>query len=125
MSVKTTSSATFSRIKLAFRQAWKKRDFETAEAKAVLLTRRHPNYAYSWRSLGAARVELKRPEDALDALARAIQLDPSDAQAFYFLATARFGLKDWKRTLDTLRSCLALNPDHAPAHALSARVYLA
>ena len=125
MSVKTTSSATFSRIKHAFRQAWKKRDFETAEAKAVLLTRRHPNYAYSWRSLGAARVELKRPEDALDALARAIQLDPSDAQAFYFLATARFGLKDWKRTLDTLRSCLALNPDHAPAHALSARVYLA
>ncbi len=125
MSVKTTSSATFSRIKHAFRQAWRKRDFEKAEAKAVLLTRRHPNYAYSWRSLGAARVELKRPEDALDALAQAIQLDPNDAQAFYFLATARFGLKDWKRALEALRSCLALNPDHAPAHALKARVYMA
>ncbi len=125
MSVKTIPSATFSRVKHAYRQAWKSREFEKAEKQAVLMTRRHPNYAYSWRSLGAARVELKRPADALDALAEATRLEPNDDQAFYWLGAARFALKDWNQASRDLRQCLALNPQYAQAHALLARVYSA
>ena len=123
MSVKTTPSATFSRIKHAYRQAWKGREFAKAEKQAVLMTRRHPNYAYSWRSLGAARVELKRPADALEALAEATRLEPNDDQGFYWLGSARFALKDWDQASRELQQCLALNPRHAAAHALLARVY--
>jgi protein O-GlcNAc transferase len=125
MSVKTTPSATFSRIKYAYRQAWKGREFEKAEKQAVLMTRRHPNYAYSWRSLGAARVELKRPAEALEALAEATRLEPNDDQGFYWLGSARFALKDWNPASRELQQCLALNPRHAAAHALLARVYSA
>ncbi|WP_370184307.1 sulfotransferase [Alloalcanivorax sp.] len=125
MSVKTTPSATFSRIKHAYRQAWKGREFAKAEKQAVLMTRRHPNYAYSWRSLGAARVELKRPADALEALAEATRLEPNDDQGFYWLGSARFALKDWDQASRELQQCLALNPRHAAAHALLARVYSA
>ena len=125
MSVKTTPSATFSRIKHAYRQAWKGREFAKAEKQAVLMTRRHPNYAYSWRSLGAARVELKRPADALEALMEATRLAPNDDQVFYWLGAARFALKDWNQASRDLQQCLALNPQHAQAHALLARVYSA
>lgn len=125
MSVKTTPSATFSRIKHAYRQAWKGREFAKAEKQAVLMTRRHPNYAYSWRSLGAARVELKRPADALEALAEATRLEPNDDQGFYLLGSARFALKDWDQASRELQQCLAFNPRHAAAHALLARVYSA
>lgn len=123
MSVKSTPSANFSRIKHAYRQAWKNREFEKAEKQALLMTRRHPNYAYSWRSLGSVRVELKQPGEALEPLTKATRLEPNDDQAFYWLASARFSLKDWDQASQDLQQCLALNPKHAAAHALLARVY--
>ena len=123
MSVKTTPSATFSRLKQAYRQAWRNQDFENAEAKALLMTRRHPNYGYSWRSLGAARVALKRPEAALEALAHATHLDPDDAEAFYYLGSARFSLKHWDQASEALRRCLSLSDRHALAHMVLARIH--
>jgi predicted O-linked N-acetylglucosamine transferase (SPINDLY family) len=68
-------------------------------------------------------VELKRPAEALEALAEATRLEPNDDQGFYWLGSARFALKDWDQASRELQQCLALNPRHAAAHALLARVY--
>jgi len=125
MSVKTTPSATFSRLRHSYRQALKNRDFEKAEKQALLLTRRHPNYAFSWRALGAAYIEMKRPAEAVDVLERATQLDQTDVQGFYLLGTAQLALKDWAQASRHLKKCLSLDQDYGLAHMQLARVYLA
>lgn len=65
----------------------------------------------------------RRPRDellaeALRHAARAVELDPRDADAPYTMALCAFSLADLARTQAALRDCLALSPSHAPAHGL-------
>jgi len=63
---------------------------EMAEAAKHYLeaTRRDPNLADGWQSLGMALVKLEKPEEAITALQELVKLQPKDQLAYSSLSLA-------------------------------------
>jgi len=74
-----------------------------------------PDCATFHNNAGAALCELKRPEQALPLLRRAVVLDPGDASAYYNLAIAFLDLHD-PGCEAALERAIALRPAYWDAH---------
>jgi predicted O-linked N-acetylglucosamine transferase (SPINDLY family) len=74
-----------------------------------------PDCATFHNNAGAALCELKRPDQALPVLRRAVMLDPDDASAYYNLAIAYLDLHD-PGCEAALERAIALRPAYWDAH---------
>lgn len=75
-------------------------------------------------NLGAALLDAGRPQDARDALARALALNPNSAEAENFYGSAQEALGDNTAALAAYDRALALNLDLREARANRERAYL-
>jgi tetratricopeptide (TPR) repeat protein len=75
-----------------------------------------------WSQLGVCYLETQRPSDALEALSRAVQAAPADAQAHYLLGNACGNLGQLDRAAACYRRALELEPHHGKAEELLMKV---
>ena len=71
--------------------------------------------ADAWSQLGVCYLETQRPADALEALSRAVQGAPHDANTHYFLGNACGNAGQLDRAADCYRRALELDRHHAKA----------
>jgi|SoiMethySBSTD1v2_1073268.scaffolds.fasta_scaffold34503_1 predicted Zn-dependent protease with MMP-like domain len=71
---------------------------------------------------GVALIDLGQPEDAALALARAVELDPDDAEFRSHHAQALFATCDFAGALDEAERAIALDPESADAHVVAGMV---
>ena len=70
-----------------------------------------PRLAKAWKELGGTLVDLGRPDKGLEAIRRALELDPGDAAAHAALARAHFiGTARFEDAREAFERALALNP---------------
>jgi superkiller protein 3 len=70
-----------------------------------------PRFAHAWRELASPLLGLGRDEEALEALERALSLDPGDATAYSSLGRVYFiGRGDFVRGAENYEKALVLNP---------------
>jgi tetratricopeptide (TPR) repeat protein len=79
---------------------------ETAVRSALLS---HPNAGILWKILSVALVRQRK--DALQALRRAAELLPNDAEALRNMGAALHDQGQWAAALDTLQQALAIEPN--------------
>jgi tetratricopeptide (TPR) repeat protein len=84
-----------------------------AEFKARTSLTSHPHAGILWKILSVALV--RQGKDALQALRRAAELLPHDAEALRNLGAALHDQGQWAAALDSLRQALAIEPDDADA----------
>ncbi len=91
--------------------------------RAVALQPAHPNAASWHRLMGRAAQKLDHP-DAADHYARAIELDPRDADAIDRLALARYQERRYEEAHALYRTLVEITPDSAQTHSnLGATLY--
>jgi tetratricopeptide (TPR) repeat protein len=85
---------------------------QATEAEQVLRTGlvSHPTYLSAWVSLGRVLREQKKDADAIDALTRALQLDPGNVVAARLLADTHLGLGDKVEAIKKYKLVHALMP---------------
>lgn len=84
------------------------------QAAAEKATRRCPGDGIAWKALGTAlQVQGK---DGLEALRRAVQLLPADAEARANLGSLLMGRGELDAAVSVLQAALAIDPRLAPAH---------
>src|SRR5713226_3257634 len=83
-----------------------------AEAEQVLRAGlvSHPTYLSAWVSLGRVSRELKKDQAAVEALNRALQLDPGNVVAARLLADSHFDLGDRLEAIKKYKLVRALLP---------------
>ena len=84
-----------------------------AEVQAWEGIRSHPNAGLLWKILGVAQAHQRK--DALQALRRAAELMPKDAEALRNLGAALHDRGLWDEAVPTLQAALALEPEHPAA----------
>jgi tetratricopeptide (TPR) repeat protein len=84
-----------------------------AEQRARALLALHPDDGMLWKILGVAL--LRQRKDALQALRRAAELIPEDAEAHGNLGAALYERGQWAEALLSLRRVLELQPDNVEA----------
>jgi tetratricopeptide (TPR) repeat protein len=77
-----------------------------------------PEDAVVWRQLGLAYLEAKKPDQAIDALARSLQLDPGDTAANCLLGNAYGITCDLEKAAACYRRALEIEPQEARAEEL-------
>jgi tetratricopeptide (TPR) repeat protein len=71
-----------------------------------------PNLAEAWRELGSSLVALDRVEEGIEAIQKALVLDPDNASSYSTLGRAYFiGQGDFARAAATYEKSLTLNPE--------------
>jgi len=78
--------------------------------------------AQAWSQLGVCYLETQRPSDAVEALSRAVQAAPMDAQGHYLLGNASGSLGQLDRAAACYRRALELDPTHAKAEEFLMKV---
>ena len=78
--------------------------------------------ANAWSQLGVCYLETQRASDAVEALSRAVQVAPADAQAQYLLGNACGSLGQLDRAAACYRRALELDPPHARAEEFLMKV---
>ncbi|HEV8267292.1 MAG TPA: tetratricopeptide repeat protein, partial [Thermoanaerobaculia bacterium] len=83
--------------------------------KAILSFRRaielRPSFSEAWREMGATLLSLGRDDEAMEAIKRALALDPSNPGAHASLGRTFFiGKGMWKESIEEYERALALNP---------------
>lgn len=79
--------------------------------------------AAAYRDLGQALYESLEFEEALHAFARAIELDPTDAESHFWIGRVHFGhFQELERALGYFETAVRLDPEYATARWLLARV---
>lgn len=82
-----------------------------------------PGNAAAQRELGQALYERLEFEEALQAFAGTIALDPADAEAHFWIGRVHFGhFQDLERSLCYFEAAVRSDPGHATARWLLARV---
>jgi tetratricopeptide (TPR) repeat protein len=80
----------------------------TSIRKAIEL---RPRFGHAWRELAGPLAALGRDEEAIEALERALSLDPGDASAYSGLGRVHFiGRGDFAKGIDFYEKALTLNP---------------
>ena len=70
-----------------------------------------PDLAVAWKEMGSALISLGREDEAIEAIGRALALDPADASAHSALARAYFvGKARWADAIAEYETALRLNP---------------
>jgi tetratricopeptide (TPR) repeat protein len=78
--------------------------------------------ATAWSQLGVCYLETQRPADALEALSRAVQAAPTDAQTHYLFGNACGSIGQLDRAAECYRRALELDPHHAKAEEFLMKV---
>jgi tetratricopeptide (TPR) repeat protein len=84
-----------------------------AELQAWEAIKSYPSAGMLWKILGVALAHQRK--DALQALRRAAELMPKDAEALRNLGAALHDRGAWDEALPTLQAALALEPEHSAA----------
>src|SRR5216683_2608688 len=63
------------------------------------------------------------PQGSVDAFRHVTEIDPNDADSWYFLGAASAQLKQYPQAIDAFQHALKLNPLHASAEFGIARAY--
>jgi tetratricopeptide (TPR) repeat protein len=90
------------------------------EAEQVLRTglTNHPTYLSAWVSLGRVLREQKKDRDAVDAFAKALQLDPGNVVAARHLADAYYAIGEKVESIKKYKLVHALMPSDQEVEAL-------
>jgi adenylate cyclase len=97
---------------------WMLRRFDQAVAEGERAVAINPNYAEGYVALAMALNVSNRPEDALSAIQKAAQLDPSRHDTYAFYAATDFVLmRRYQQAIPLLKSNLTVHPDNIFAHA--------
>jgi tetratricopeptide (TPR) repeat protein len=78
--------------------------------------------AHAWSQLGVCYLETQRPSDAVEALSRAVQAAPMDADTHYLLGNACGSLGQLDRAAACYRRALELDSHHAKAEEFLMKV---
>ena len=78
--------------------------------------------AEAWCQLGVCYLETQRPDDALEALARAVNAAPSNATVHYLLGNALGTLGQLERAAACYRRALEIDPHHVKAEEFLIKV---
>ena len=98
-------------------------DLEAAFEFGQRSTRLNENFAPGYFALAIACLYLGRPNDGLDAIDRALRLNPTDPQRFTWLAlraSAMYLLKRYSEAIACARQSLGLNRYHSALRVLAA-----
>jgi len=78
-------------------------------------TESEPEDPIAWTTLGATYGDLKRYDDAIEALRQALRIDPECAEAWYYLGIAYIKLKRYDDAIEAYRQALRISPKDAKA----------
>ena len=79
-----------------FARAYHAGNFVEAEKLAIALVERDRRNAMAWQGLGAARLNQRRPQEALQALETSLGYDADNAQTLYLLGKCQLALNHWR-----------------------------
>lgn len=102
----------------AFGQA----DFETAAERLDALLEANPAHALAWAYRGLCRLETGRHREGLEALERAAELSPDNADVHYWLGNAAGALGQLDRAAACYQQALAIDPAHVKAGEFHVRM---
>src|SRR6516165_2061603 len=99
---------------------------QLAEARDVLLdfTRRLPESARAWYTLGMVYRVLGQVDPAIDAFEHVARLDAGDADTLYFLGQLHLQARRYDQAIEAFQKCLALDSLHLSAEFGLARAYV-
>ena len=97
-------------------------DFPAAISLLEELVVEDSTNAQAWSQLGVCYLETQRTADAVEALARAVQAAPTDAQTQYLLGNACGTMGQLDRAAACYRKALELDPHHVQAEEFLMRV---
>ena len=103
-------------------QALRQADFPVAINLLEELVVEDSANAHAWSQLGVCYLETQRPSDAVEALTRAAQATPTDAQVHYLLGNACGSLGQLDRAAACYRQALELDPHHGKAEEFLMKV---
>ena len=106
-----------------FARAYHAGNFIEAEKLANALVQRDRRDAMAWQGLGAARLNQKRPTEALPALETSLEHDTDNAQTRYLLGKCHLALKNWRAATTHLKEAARLRPDHLHTQVQLAEVW--
>ena len=90
--------------------------FEQAVPVLESLAHKHPQHANPLVNLAIARRALQQPDAAMEAVQRALQLQPDSAEALHQLGLLERERGDFKAAADAYAQALQQRPDYALAH---------
>jgi adenylate cyclase len=97
---------------------WMLRRFDQAVAEGERAVAINPNYAEGYVALAMALNVSNRPEEALSAIQKAAQLDPSRHNTYaFYAATDLVLMRQYQQAIPLLKSTLTVHPDNIFAHA--------
>lgn len=88
------------------------------------LTRNEPENVGAWQQLGNAYYDANRPESAIVAYKKSLELDPSPADVWTDLGTMYRRTSQYQQAITSYNSALKVNPIHANALFNKGVVYL-
>jgi len=104
------------------REALQQADFPAAISLLEELVVEDSANARAWSELGICYLETQRPSDAVEALSRAVQATPEDANVHYLLGNACGTLGQLDRAAACYRRALELDPGHGKAEEFLMKV---
>ena len=104
------------------REALGQADFPAAITLLEELVVEDPANFPAWSQLGVCYLETQRPSDAVEALSRAVQIAPADAQPRYLLGNACGSMGQLDRAAACYRKALEIDPHHAKAEEFLMKV---
>lgn len=91
--------------------------FEAAEAAAKALIKRYPKDSFGFKALGAIYSETNRSKMAIDAMKRAIAIDPHDAELRSNLGNAYKDLRMLDEAEKCYKKALVINPGYGDVYS--------
>jgi tetratricopeptide (TPR) repeat protein len=88
--------------------------YDELESRALSMVRQYPNFGYAWKLLGEALY--MQGKDALQAMHKAAQLLPDDADALTNYGIILADLGKFEEAVVICRRALEIKPDYARAH---------
>ena len=104
------------------REALGQADFPAAISLLEELVVEDSANAPAWSQLGVCYLETQRPSDAVEALSRAVQAAPMDADTHYLMGNACGSLGQLERAAACYRRALELDSHHAKAEEFLMKV---
>jgi len=93
----------------------KRKDWQGLLAWSQKWTKNEPKNALAWFYLGFVYDELKRYNDAIEALRQAVRINPEDANAWNNLGAAYIEVKRYNDAIEASRQAVRINPEDANA----------
>ena len=84
----------------------------------VTYTTDNPGAVYAFHVLASCLISLEQYKAAIDAENRAIELDPNNAEYYYFRGVALHRMDEIEAALNDVSKSIELNPDDERAHRL-------